>query len=162
MHNWYYLHTHRLTFISSQRNKGTDHAWGGNYFIAGGSIKGGQVLGEYPKDMTKNGKDMLSRGRVLPTTSWESVWNAVGQFMDVEQAEMDYILPLRSNFDIDSLFHLEDVFDVTRQPSSSPTSIIESPTAPPSYVPSINPSPAPITSSPTFVPTRSPSIVSSL
>ena len=118
------------------------------------------MLGEYPKDMTKNGKDMLSRGRVLPTTSWESVWNAVAQFMDVEESDMDYILPLRSNFD--SLFHLEDIFDVTRQPSSSPTSTIESPTAPPSYVPSINPSPAPITSSPTFVPTRSPSIVSSL
>ena len=26
---------------------GTDHAWGGNHFVAGGSVKGGQVFGQY-------------------------------------------------------------------------------------------------------------------
>ena len=104
----------------TSNGKGTDHGWGGNYFMAGGSIRGGQILGEYPNDMTKNGKDMTSRGRALPTTSWESVWNAVGQFMGVDDSEMDYVLPLRSNFD--SLFGLEDVFDVIREPSTTPSS----------------------------------------
>lgn len=114
------------------------------------------MLGEYPKDMTKNGKDMISRGRVLPTTSWEHVWNAVGQFMGVEESEMDHVLPLRKNFDY--LFDIYDVFDVDRVPSSSPSII--SPVVPPSNAPSNNPSPAPITPSPTGQPTRSPSNVS--
>jgi hypothetical protein len=26
---------------------GTDHAWGGHYFMLGGGLKGGQMLGEY-------------------------------------------------------------------------------------------------------------------
>ena len=104
----------------TSNGKGTDHGWGGNYLLAGGSIRGGQILGEYPKDMTKNGKDMLSRGRVLPSTSWESVWNAIGQFMGVDDFEMNSVLPLRDNFD--NLFDLEDVFDVIREPSPTPSS----------------------------------------
>ncbi len=27
---------------------GTDHAWGGNHFIVGGSVKGGLIHGQYP------------------------------------------------------------------------------------------------------------------
>jgi uncharacterized protein (DUF1501 family) len=26
---------------------GTDHAWGGNYFVTGGSVKGGVIHGNY-------------------------------------------------------------------------------------------------------------------
>ena len=91
------------------------------------------MLGEYPKDMTKNGKDMLSRGRVLPSTSWESVWNAVGQFMGVDDNEMNSVLPLRGNFD--NLFELQDVFDVIREPTATPSSFpTASPIISPTYV----------------------------
>jgi len=48
--------------------KGCDHAWGGNQFIIGGGLKGGQVLGQYPLDFTENGPLVLSRGRIIPTT----------------------------------------------------------------------------------------------
>lgn len=27
---------------------GTDHAWGGNHFILGGSVRGGRIHGQYP------------------------------------------------------------------------------------------------------------------
>ena len=27
---------------------GTDHAWGGNTLVLGGSVKGGRILGSYP------------------------------------------------------------------------------------------------------------------
>ncbi len=33
--------------MNPNSNGGTDHAWGGNYFMAGGSVKGGQILGRY-------------------------------------------------------------------------------------------------------------------
>ena len=49
---------------------GTDHAWGGNYFIAGGSVKGKQILGEYPSDLTTSGSLVFSPGIVIPTTPW--------------------------------------------------------------------------------------------
>lgn len=31
--------------MNPNSNGGTDHAWGGNYFMAGGSVKGGRILG---------------------------------------------------------------------------------------------------------------------
>ena len=31
--------------LNPNSNGGTDHAWGGNYFVAGGSVKGGQIMG---------------------------------------------------------------------------------------------------------------------
>merc|ERR1712070_521951 len=56
---------------------GTDHAWGGNYFVAGGDVKGGQILGEYPKEVKAGSYLNLGRGRMLPTTSWEAIWNGI-------------------------------------------------------------------------------------
>ena len=53
---------------------GTTRGWGGKYFIAGGAVKGGQILGQYPDDLSKEGKQMFSfSARVKPTTSWDQV-----------------------------------------------------------------------------------------
>merc|ERR1712146_114983 len=57
---------------------GTDHAWGGNYFVAGGAVRGGQILGSFPSDLTDDGPLSLGQGRLIPTTPWEGVWNAIG------------------------------------------------------------------------------------
>merc|ERR1711865_1211613 len=32
----------------TSNSQGTDHGWGGNYFVMGGSVKGGHILGKYP------------------------------------------------------------------------------------------------------------------
>ena len=32
----------------TSNSQGTDHAWGGNYFVLGGSVKGEHMLGKYP------------------------------------------------------------------------------------------------------------------
>ena len=32
-------------FSLTSNGDGTDHAWGGNYFVSGGSVRGGQILG---------------------------------------------------------------------------------------------------------------------
>merc|ERR1712038_477862 len=34
---------------------GSDHAWGGNMWITGGGVKGGQILGKYPSDLSYDG-----------------------------------------------------------------------------------------------------------
>ena len=88
---------------------GSDHAWGGNYFMAGGAVKGGQIIGKFPSDLTDNGEENLGRGRLLPTTSWEHIWNAVGDWFGVDETDMDTVLPRRSNFP--DRYTAEDVFE---------------------------------------------------
>ncbi|KAL3941801.1 MAG: hypothetical protein SGARI_000470, partial [Bacillariaceae sp.] len=38
--------------ITPNNNAGSDHAWGGNYIMMGGAVKGGRVVGEFPDDFT--------------------------------------------------------------------------------------------------------------
>ena len=50
---------------------GTDHSWGGNHMLLGGSIKGGNIHGNYPPlNMPTPGKPndyiLDSRGSLLP------------------------------------------------------------------------------------------------
>ena len=88
---------------------GSDHAWGGNYWLAGGAVRGGQILGKYPTDLSNKGANNIGRGRFLPTTSWEHIWNAVGEWFGVPESDMDGVLPRRSNFP--DLFEAADMFD---------------------------------------------------
>jgi uncharacterized protein (DUF1501 family) len=88
---------------------GTDHAWGGNYFVAGGAVRGGQILGEYPADLSENGTFNIGRGRLVPGTSWEAVWNGIGGWFGVSDADMDAVLPRRQMFS--TLFSTSQMFD---------------------------------------------------
>ena len=36
-----------------------------------------QVLGDYPSDLSEDGAQNIGRGRLIPTSPWEAVWNAV-------------------------------------------------------------------------------------
>jgi len=91
--------------------QGTDHGWGGNYMVLGGSVKGGRVLGEYPDISNEGSPHLMPGGRVVPTTSWEAIWNGIAQWMGVtDDAQLDEILPLRKNFFPD-LFTKEELFE---------------------------------------------------
>lgn len=37
-----------LRTISPNSSGGTDHAWGGNFFLMGGKLKGGRIIGTHP------------------------------------------------------------------------------------------------------------------
>lgn len=89
---------------------GSDHAWGGNYFVAGGSVKGGRIHGEYPADITDAGPLNVGRGRLIPTTSWESILNSCLQWMGVPDKNLDYCLPNRNNTGT-KLFTAAEVFE---------------------------------------------------
>jgi uncharacterized protein (DUF1501 family) len=87
--------------ITPNNNAGSDHAWGGNYFMMGGSVKGGRIVGEFPNDFTKdsplNGSGN-TRVRFIPTTSWDSVWHGVIQWLGVEEDDdLKYCLPNKDN-----------------------------------------------------------------
>ena len=59
--------------ITPNSNAGSDHAWGGNYFMMGGQVKGRRVVGEFPDDFTTesplNGSNNI-RVRFIPTTRY--------------------------------------------------------------------------------------------
>lgn len=79
-------------------NNGTEHGWGGNYFILGGSVKGGKIHGKYPSNLQPSSLLNNGRGLLLPTTSWDSVWHGIFQWLGLDQAvDLDYCLPNAAN-----------------------------------------------------------------
>lgn len=119
--------------ITPNPNDGSDHAYGQHVMVMGGSINGGQVLGHYPTDITPNSPldDGSERGRFLPTTSNDAIWNAILQWYGVtDEADLDFCLPNRGNTvnpvaaevvgEIESpLFGLEDLFVVEASSAES-------------------------------------------
>jgi uncharacterized protein (DUF1501 family) len=98
--------------LTANSGNGTDHGWGGNYFVMGGAVNGSRILGEYPNDITDDGPISVGRGRLLPTLSWESVLNPIAEWMGLEtDAELNYCLPNRIRTGT-KLFKKEDVFVV--------------------------------------------------
>lgn len=88
----------------------SDHGWGGNYIMTGGSLEGGRILGKYPDSFSRDGQLVLGRGRMIPTTAWESPFNAIFEWMGISgSAELDAILPNRGAF-LDDLFSATDIF----------------------------------------------------
>ena len=88
---------------------GTDHAWGGNNFIVGGAVNGGKILGTFIDDYGEGGSQNIGRGRLVPTTPWESLWSAVITWLGVTDAEaMDKILPNLKNFPDDVINGVKD------------------------------------------------------
>lgn len=84
-------------------NDGTDHAWGGHYFVAGGSVRGGQILGQYPSRLDESNEQNIynSGGRFIPTTSWEAVWKPIAEWFGVAANMMAEVLPNIANFPSD-------------------------------------------------------------
>jgi uncharacterized protein (DUF1501 family) len=82
----------------SSNGKGSDHAWGANAFVVGGSVKA-DVWGKYPTDLTAAADPVLGnldagRGRLIPTTSVDeyaaelALWFGVGN-----NSELETVLP---------------------------------------------------------------------
>jgi Protein of unknown function (DUF1501) len=61
-----------------------DHVWEGNYFVMGGAVNGGKIHGEHPSDITDDGPYSIERGHLIPSTSWDSVFNPIAQWMGVQ------------------------------------------------------------------------------
>jgi len=89
---------------------GTDHAWAGNHFLAGGKVKGGKILGTYPDTLTDSGALNIGRGRIIPTMSWEAVWKGLVQWFGVEDDKLSFVLPNMGNFPEEQLFTKDDLF----------------------------------------------------
>jgi cullin-associated NEDD8-dissociated protein 1 len=88
---------------------GSDHGWGGNSFLVGGSVKGNRIIGQYPTDLTDDGAQSLGRGRIIPAIPWDSVFNGIANWMGVsDNDKLDSVLPNRNRFN--NLFSADDLF----------------------------------------------------
>ena len=80
--------------LTENTSFGTDHAWGGNYFVAGGGISGKKILGEYPDTLTPDGDLIFEPGIVIPTTPWDALWNGLAQVSNIFKLFSIYFLSL--------------------------------------------------------------------
>lgn len=83
---------------TGNNDDGTDHAWGGSYFVMGGAVKGG-VYGTMP-DLTLDGEDDLThKGRLIPTTSMSQYFATAVKWFGMSPDELKVAFPELSNFD---------------------------------------------------------------
>lgn len=78
--------------------QGSDHAWGGNSIVMGGSVNGGNILGGYPLLSINNPLNLDERGRFIPTTSVDELYAELALWFGVSLNDLSYILPNISNF----------------------------------------------------------------
>jgi hypothetical protein len=94
--------------------------------MAGGGLRGGQILGQYPRGLDPNGDParsthIMSAGRVVPTTPWEAPWHGIAQWFGVQQQQMGTVLPLMNRFPQESLYRADQLFRLTSAPPVSPS-----------------------------------------
>lgn len=78
--------------------RGTDHGWGGHNVMYGGGLKGGQIFGKHPTSMSVDVDDVDNRGRLIPTTSWETFYEPIMEWFGVNEEKMAEVLPNLKNF----------------------------------------------------------------
>lgn len=87
---------------------GSDHAWGNNHFIMGGSVVGGRFYGTYPTlalggpDDTNN-PGSSARGRWIPTTSVEQYAATLASWYGLAQVDLSAVFPLIGRFSTPTL-----------------------------------------------------------
>lgn len=161
--------------LPENTGSGSDHAWGGNYFLAGGDVDGRKIIGQYPEDLDDSGSIVFEPGIVIPTTPWDAVWNGVSQWLGItNDSDLNEVIPNRNSFS--DLFDKETLFKASPSPPTTPGPAPEptpNPTPGPTPAPTPNPTPSPTpsptpnptleltpdpTSSPTRGPTRDPTL----
>ena len=85
------------TFIGNQ-SIGTDHAYGGNYLMMGGAVRGGDIYGTYPTLVLKGPDDTGSNGAWLPTISVDQIGNTLATWFGMPSADIEYAFPNLTNW----------------------------------------------------------------
>jgi len=76
---------------------GTDHAWGGNQLIVGGSVRGQDMYGTYPV-LQIGGADDVGGGRMIPTTSADQFAATLAKWFGIPDVDLDIVAPNIDNF----------------------------------------------------------------
>lgn len=81
----------------SSNGRGSDHAWGGNHLVMGGSVLGGDIYGSFPDLYAGNSLD-TGRGRLIPTTSVDELYAEMALWFGVPAADLELVLPNLDRF----------------------------------------------------------------
>ncbi len=76
---------------------GTDHAWGGNTLVFGGSVNGGQIYGQYPSLALGNDLE-IGNGVILPELCTDEYFAELALWLGVEPTYLEDIFPNIGNF----------------------------------------------------------------
>jgi len=83
----------------SSNGRGSDHAWGGNSIVAGGSVVGRKIYGTYPDlYLTDNPLMTDNRGRMIPTTSVDEIFAELAIWFGVPKCRLGELFPNLSEF----------------------------------------------------------------
>lgn len=138
--------------------------------MLGGRVRGRQILGRYPDDITVKSRLNSPPGdfriRLVPEMPWESQWKPILEWMGVSGSDLSYVLPNMHRFSSDKMLSKSQVFwpDKPAPPclgegepvfcGDEPTLRTESPTENKTSAPTLQPSTS-RTSSPTQSPSES-------
>ena len=81
----------------TSNGQGSDHAWGGNHLVVGGSLDGKKIWGQFPSLYEDNPLD-VGRGRLIPTTSVDEYFAELALWLGVSKASLPLVLPNISHF----------------------------------------------------------------
>ncbi len=88
----------------TSNDRGSDHAWGGNHFVMGGSVVGKKIYGQYPSLAVNpdSGAEInpldTGRGRLIPTTGCDPYFAELALWLGVPQSSLSLVLPNIGNF----------------------------------------------------------------
>ena len=81
----------------TSNGNGTDHGWGGNTFVMGGSVNGKNIYGSFPS-LVLNSELEVGGGVFIPTTSTDAYFAELAQWYGVSASDLPIILPNVGNF----------------------------------------------------------------
>ena len=81
----------------TSNGNGSDHAWGGNVMVMGGSVNGGEIFGEYPS-LSLNSDDDVGGAILLPSISTDEYFAELSKWFGVSNGDLNYVLPNIENF----------------------------------------------------------------
>jgi uncharacterized protein (DUF1501 family) len=79
-------------------NGGTDHAWGGTHFVAGGAVKGGRFYGTWPTLALGSIDDAGNEGSWIPTTAVDQYAATLASWFGVDAGGLVIVLPNLTSF----------------------------------------------------------------
>ena len=81
----------------TSNGNGSDHAWGGNAMVFGGSVNGGQIYGQYPS-LDLGGDLEVGNGILIPEISTDQYFAELALWMGVSPSDLPNIFPNVENF----------------------------------------------------------------